>query len=533
MNGAADHDTDRIRSLLEAYVLGEMTEDERREVSEHLSASPELRREHERIAGLVAAARSEPLPTRSLAYERRKRALLERVSAQSRPARESALARTTLGVVSTAAYLRARFRTSARFRFLVICAGAQAALILILVFGVMPRKGPRRSAPDRWDHVVVDRSRGLVEDPIEDDVPDAPGPAQRRRIPLAPALARGVPDAATWGGLGDAFARGDVDPRSLEIFRGELHAARSDAVRRMGLVFRRGGSLETEDAVKRGLKWLAGRQRDDGMFGAAQEGAETSVGTTSLAMLAFLGHGLADADRRAVVRRGLEGLTRRQGGDGFIGADPKQGDGPARNDLFHALATQALLEGVVMGAEGFSRSDLERAVRRLESTALSSAAVVTQTGLTLLMARNLGFPVSEDQVNRRLVWFDASEASGKAGPTAVSTLVYQAGRTLLEELSGRRPEAVAMVQGLFERRPDAELSGDPLGWLFASQALVRGKSVDKGDWSAWNRSLVDAVTARQAKSGGFFSRARDAAADDRSTAFGVLLLQVYYRFGAL
>ena len=163
------------------------------------------------------------------------------------------------------------------------------------------------------------------------------------------------------------------------------------------------------------------------------------MGTTSLAMLAFLGHGLTDPDRRAVVRRGLGHLVGRQAADGFIGVDDRTAASASRDDLHHALATQAMLEGVVMGAEGFKREDLKRAVRRLAATDLADAAVVTQSGLTLLMARNLGFEVEADQVERRLAWFDT--AAGKTA--AASSLVHQAGRTLLEELSGRRPEGRA------------------------------------------------------------------------------------------
>ena len=278
MSGAPNHDPEHIRSLLEAYVLGELTGDDRREVADALSTSPELRREHDRIERLVGAARAEPAPVRSLDYERRKRAFFESLAAESPAAHtvagtaESSLTRATLGVVSTATYLRERFSTSSRFRFLVICAAAQAAVILILVFGVLPKKNPGRSAPDRWDHVAVEQPKGLVDEPFEDDVPEAPRPNRRRRIPLAPHVERGVPANATWDGLNGAFARGEVDPRNLDIFRGELRAARSDTNRRLGLVFRRGGSLETEGAVKRGLAWLAGRQRDDGAF----EGEGTS-----------------------------------------------------------------------------------------------------------------------------------------------------------------------------------------------------------------------------------------------------------------
>lgn len=46
--------TDRMHQLLCAYVLGEVTEEERHEVLEALSTSPELRAEKERLAGTIA-----------------------------------------------------------------------------------------------------------------------------------------------------------------------------------------------------------------------------------------------------------------------------------------------------------------------------------------------------------------------------------------------------------------------------------------------------------------------------------------------
>ena len=133
---------------------------------------------------------------------------------------------------------------------------------------------------------------------------------------------------------------------------------------RAAAVRRYGGGGATEDAVSRGLRWLAEHQDSNGGWSAARfqrhcrehvpcgHGglAEFDVGVTSLALLAFLGAGhspagpawLAHADGSSpyasVVERGLEFLVARQGSSGAFGIP---GDHYGYN---HALATLTMVE---------------------------------------------------------------------------------------------------------------------------------------------------------------------------------------------
>ncbi|MCY2991977.1 MAG: hypothetical protein NTY19_29475, partial [Planctomycetota bacterium] len=92
---------------------------------------------------------------------------------------------------------------------------------------------------------------------------------------------------------------------------------------RAGLVKGRGGSSESEDAVERGLAWLAAHQRADGSWRFNhQEGpcrglcadpgtAGSTTAATGLALLTFLGAGETEQESpyKAVVEKGLYYLT--------------------------------------------------------------------------------------------------------------------------------------------------------------------------------------------------------------------------------
>jgi len=524
---------DDLRSLLEMYALGEGTDEERRTFQERLEASESLQKELEAVRRILAATRSEPsVPSLSTSYYRRRRALFDRVQADCL-SRESVLSRAMLGLAATVAVFRDRFRASVRFRFLVIFAAAQAVLILVIALGLLSEHQKDRSGTPGWSKVARDESDRIRDDDLEGAVPRGPREERYEPGPIKIRIEDPLQGPVGSGKTMPRLVWGDEDRVVQRLFRSGMRQAREDQTRRMGLVFRRGGGLRTESAVKRGLAWLARRQAGDGRFAveSAREGSE--IGASALATLAFLGHGLTDANHRKIVEQGIGFLERQQQADGFIGPRP----GVARTSLDtlgHALATQAMLEASLMGIEVPSDA-VQKAIGRLDMTELTQPAVVGQAGLVLLMAKSLGFRAGGRTLEHCLAWFDRPENRQRFGGQGPAALTFNAGRVLLEDLTGKKS-----VTGLrsdpsvaLGRLPEGVRTNELLGWLFASQALIR--SGDSAAWDRWNNALVEDLTGRQAADGGFAWKERgNPEADGVSpTAAGVLMLQVYYRYGAL
>ena len=131
---------------------------------------------------------------------------------------------------------------------------------------------------------------------------------------------------------------------------------------RAGVAQSRGGTAETEAAVKAALKWLADNQAADGRWDprthdAGKEsnvlgqnrqnaGSRADTAMTGLALLAFLasGHTHLDGPYREEVRRGLEYLMRSQAPDGNLA-----GQAVLFESMYcHAMATCALSEAFGM-----------------------------------------------------------------------------------------------------------------------------------------------------------------------------------------
>ncbi len=119
------------------------------------------------------------------------------------------------------------------------------------------------------------------------------------------------------------------------------------------------------NAIHAALDWLARHQDSDGGWSARDytrrcmkpclpnpgEGEDGDTGVSALAVLAFLGSGIApDSTSRLgeTLRRGLEALVARQDVDGAVG--PRTAPKPM---IAHLIATRALCLAVRVGATGY------------------------------------------------------------------------------------------------------------------------------------------------------------------------------------
>lgn len=169
-------------------------------------------------------------------------------------------------------------------------------------------------------------------------------------------------------------------PGLADIKVGEQMAGRSSAVK-SALVKKFGGSDASERAVSTGLKWLKGRQFQDGSWNFdhtlhpdnpgtwSQPGSlkEIRTGSTGLALLAFLGagHTQKSGDFQEEIKDGLDALVK-LGKPTPAGFDLRgvPGSGHGHTAMYsHAIATLALCEAVAMTKDARYRQQAESAVR--------------------------------------------------------------------------------------------------------------------------------------------------------------------------
>ena len=170
-----------------------------------------------------------------------------------------------------------------------------------------------------------------------------------------------------------------------------------------------------DDAVSRGLAYLAREQNEDGSFGAGRYGRNVAI--TALACLAFMsdGHLPGRGEYAEEVRRGLEFMLASSSETGLIAADST--NGPMYG---HGFATLFLGEVYGMtpgGADtelaGRTHEALVKAVRLIERTQNDEGgwrynpvpydadiSVTICQIMALRSARNAGIEVSKDVIDR-------------------------------------------------------------------------------------------------------------------------------------
>ncbi len=500
--GGTPHRDEPVETLLEAYVLGELAEGDRARVEAAVDADPALAASLAQIRTTVDAGRP-AVPALSAAYRRERARRLSEVFAECREAQAGPIEL----VAAFASYVRDRFVQSPRFRFAAMCAVLQLGVIgLLLAWGGSKPSAPKGTGRD-WPTPVVD-ARGdgrLLE--TDDDLGAAENDLPRRPLVVDP----------------ERGGRSDASPRFGPSFsRAALVSTRFEPATRMRTAKRWGGGDRTEAAVARGLAHLVGAQRDDGRFVFGTERLD-AIGETALGVLGFLAADIDDA-RRPVIERGVRFLLAHQRPSGFIGLSSKEASTVAPNEtsgrravLGHALAAQCLAEAraLVPGAVGDGVA--ARALAWLAPERLDDPVTVTQAGITLMVASNLGFVVPAGTDAHCRGWLADRSREGLDGFERVA---LAAGDVL-----ARRGDADAVSIAALSTLDVGQ--SDPVAMLYAAQALrLLG---ERDTWDAFNRAMVARLLPEQRADGRFV---RASAPDADGTALAVLVLQTYYRFGA-
>lgn len=269
-----------------------------------------------------------------------------------------------------------------------------------------PTPGPTAAPPaaDQIDPASAARAAAFLarlrpdasQPPGTAPAPDAPSPAP----PAAPTGTASPPPKLP--GQGDAGAR--VGDRPEGMAPSAQNAPLADEM-----------TPELDQAVTRGLAWLAAQQRPDGSFGGGRLGPNVAI--TSLACLAFMsdGHVPGRGQYGEVVRKGLEYVLANSTETGLLAADGASG--PMYGHGFAALFLGEIY-GMTAGGADTRLHDrvhdaLVRACRLIERTQNeeggwrynpvpfdADVSVTICQVMALRSARNAGLEIPKQTIDR-------------------------------------------------------------------------------------------------------------------------------------
>lgn len=320
-----------------------------------------------------------------------------------------------------------------------------------------------------------------------------------------------------------------------------------------------GGSDETEQAVARGLAWLAAHQSRDGHWDGDQfdqacgkcggvSSYQVDVALTGLSLLSFLGGDhthMKDGVYKDNVDRGLKWLMARQLPNGDL-------RGGAETMYSHGIATIALAEAYGMTNDGRLADSVRRAVSFIEKARntrvggwrydpgqVGDTSVLGWQVMALKSAQRAGVDVAATSFEAAGAWLDL--VTTKPGIYAyqpereVTPAMTAEGMFVRYVLGGRReaPHMRASSEFILERLPDWKKEPNTYYWYYATLAAHQ----HQGDtWTTWNEAIKSQLVMHQRKSGkaegswdpvGEWS---DVGGRVYQTALCTLMLEVYYRY---
>ncbi len=344
-----------------------------------------------------------------------------------------------------------------------------------------------------------------------------------------------------------------------------IYRLRLDADRRRWFL-QLGGSLESLEALERGLAWLATHQSSDGRwdpdrYDAGREmhvlghdrqgaGAQADSGMTGLALLALLGAGQThyQGEHAAAVRKGLDYLRRTQRPDGCLAGDAR---------LFaamycHSMAALALSEAYAMTGDPALREPVQRAVQySLRAQGLQGGwryrpgdpGDMSQFGWQVMLLSSaheagIGVPASERRRMRRFL----DQCS--TGPGLVLA-AYQPGRPATPVMTAEAmvtrvfldrippPSAMPPFRHMLQRDMPRDGRANLYYWYYGTLALHQ---LQDELWPEWSRALQRQLIQRQQTVGDHFgSWDPDTTWGSYggrvySTALATMTLEVYVRY---
>ena len=347
-----------------------------------------------------------------------------------------------------------------------------------------------------------------------------------------------------------------------------------------------GGTKDTEEAVAKGLAYLARLQQKDGEWTGAWgdpqivdgKYGQVAVGKTGLALLAFLGAGHTPASKTEYSENAARAvaflLSMQDGESGHFG------DSEAYS---HGIATYALAECYALTGAAELRAPLERAVAHILSKQNHAkdpkrfggwsyyytddrtydrwprSSITAWQVMALESARLGGIAVPAQVFEDAATFFDNAhdeengwyrynhdpQRLGSNWPTLpASTPAAMFGLSLVgrdlksEDYASSRRFVLTRTPSQYRRGSSDDFvlrgQGNLYFWYYGTLAMFR---VGGSEWERWNAGMKETLVRGQRKDGSwapidnYCEYARDGDGDrSYSTAMCVLSLEVYYRY---
>ncbi|MEO1528361.1 MAG: squalene--hopene cyclase [Planctomycetota bacterium] len=306
-------------------------------------------------------------------------------------------------------------------------------------------------------------------------------------------------------------------------------------------------SRDVLEIYSRGLSYLEAKQNSEGTWEA---GEGNGPGTTALAVLAFLASGEDPnfGPYREIIRSGLRHIISKQSATtGYMGPSM----------YHHGFATLALCEayGVVddedlfRGSTAKNQRGLGEAVELAVRAALTAqrrngfggwryspgasdadTSVSGSVMMGLLAARNAGFEIPDESVDRAIAYFERMTArNGVVGYSSVSdgngeSMARSSIVNLVLSIAGRKDlPAYTSTKTYIVANRDAPAIWPEYARYYQAQALFQ---CDVEAWRAWNAGVIRTLKTKQKDDGSF----EGDLGVTNSTSMNLLTLAVNFRF---
>jgi prenyltransferase beta subunit len=299
---------------------------------------------------------------------------------------------------------------------------------------------------------------------------------------------------------------------------------------------------ELQAAADRGLEYLAGQQQPDGSFGIDRYGKH--VGITSLAAIAFMGHGDLPGRGKysAQVERALDFVLSHQQASGLIAADSSHG--PMYG---HGFATLFLAEVYGQNNDDRCREALFKAVRLIIGCQSSEGgwryqpvpveadlSVTICQVMALRAARNAGIKVPKETIDKAVEYvrkcqnpdggfrymMNSGNSAFPRSAAGVATLYYAG---IYQDNAIDKGLAYLMSQGPSGAQNMQNTPHYFYGHYYAVQTMFMAGG---RYWNSWFPAIRAELIAKQEADGGWEGQA----GKSYGTAMALIILQMPNRF---
>jgi serine/threonine protein kinase len=328
---------------------------------------------------------------------------------------------------------------------------------------------------------------------------------------------------------------------------------------RAELLQKGGGTKESEEAVAKGLAWIAHQQFADGRFKFV-DGNQGDLAATSFAVLPFLGAGMSHKKASpesiaAQIGRALKFIFQKQD---LRGAFLKNARDPKSVDMYEqALCTLSLCEAYGLTRDPTIRHPAQRGIDFIVSAQHSEGGWRYQPGQpgdldvstwqfqALMAGTRVGLDVPARTLRSLESFLDRkldrdTEGYGyitdQATPSNTAKGLYI--RAYLQGWTSEKDRFQKGVAGYIEPSWPKPGLKDVIYYYYATEFMHR---FGGGPWEKWNPRMREVLIDRQDRSGGSDAGSWSPAGDTwgrtggrmMQTSLSLLILEVYYRNSSL